>query len=223
VPTAAATTLAAVGTVALVKSSYEIVSGNEAFTGRELSDEERWESGGEMLGGAIGGGAAARVVPGVVQAAQIKMGKGDGGKAFDARVGNTLKETHTEVASQVHVKVQTAEGVPGKVVPDYIGKNTKTGKHEAIEAKSTNAAYEKAVAGKTAQAENYKALAESGGQVRSGNKRFYGKGDNLQPMPTRFVGPRQLYRMENGAGRRTGINSTGAAAPNAKPEKPREG
>ena len=48
--------MAAYGTYQAGKTGYEVASGNELWTGRELSSEERFEKGGELVGGMVGGG-----------------------------------------------------------------------------------------------------------------------------------------------------------------------
>jgi RHS repeat-associated protein len=51
----AAAAAAAAGTVGVVKGGYEALSGNEAYTGRKLSNSERAEKAGEVAGGLAGG------------------------------------------------------------------------------------------------------------------------------------------------------------------------
>lgn len=47
---------AGVGVAATAKTGYELITGKEAFTGRELGTLEKWEMGGELIGGIVGGG-----------------------------------------------------------------------------------------------------------------------------------------------------------------------
>jgi len=49
------------GAYQLVKSGYEIISGKEAFTGNKLSDNERAEIAGELVGGSLGGFVGVRM------------------------------------------------------------------------------------------------------------------------------------------------------------------
>ena len=73
--------LAAYGTYEAGKSTYEIASGTEAYSGRALSSEERFEKGGELVGGLVGGGLGFKGVKGISKA-------GPAEKFFSARDNN---------------------------------------------------------------------------------------------------------------------------------------
>lgn len=52
--------LIGVGVAVTVKTGYELISGKEAFTGRKLGELEKWEMGGELVGGIVAGGRMMR-------------------------------------------------------------------------------------------------------------------------------------------------------------------
>ena len=62
----------AYGAYQIGKSGYELISGKEAWTGRELSEKEKWSIGGGLAGGLIMGSIGAKVAKG-----RIFSGKGN--------------------------------------------------------------------------------------------------------------------------------------------------
>lgn len=77
ISTVAAGAIVVYGVYSLGKAGYEIISGKEAYTGRKLSCDERWDMGGELLGGFIGGGLVAKGLnSGFGKGAGAEEGKG---------------------------------------------------------------------------------------------------------------------------------------------------
>jgi RHS repeat-associated protein len=81
--------LAAYGAYETGKTGYEVVSGKEAYSGRELSNSERSEKGGEVLGGFIGGGLGAKSGLGPKIASKITEGAAPKAKIADVISGYT--------------------------------------------------------------------------------------------------------------------------------------
>jgi RHS repeat-associated protein len=86
--------LAAYGAYETGKTGYEVVSGKEAYTGRELSNSERSEKGGELIGGFVGGGLGAK--------------SGLGGKIAGEAAGETKLPSLETRANDIHSTVPKA-------------------------------------------------------------------------------------------------------------------
>jgi RHS repeat-associated protein len=134
--------LAVLGAYETGKTGYEVVSGKEAYTGRELSNSERSEKGGTLVGGFVGGGLAvksgltSKVAEGLTEAPSGKNvpnpnGK-NGGQAHQSKIAEVEKDLTSK--GYTNIKKETMVKTPGgnkeKRFMDISGKNPNTGKVE---------------------------------------------------------------------------------------------
>jgi RHS repeat-associated protein len=105
----------AYGAYQLGEGGYELISGKEAWTGRKLSEEEKWEKAGSLAGGVVGGGLGAKGGIKIRNKLNAKSAKITEGVTQDSNSSPSTNQSQTPTPAE---QTQQIEGTSGGGIPE---------------------------------------------------------------------------------------------------------